>query len=132
MSEQILRNLASEMLGWPWLEGGRDQKGIDCMGVVLYVQKRLGHDLPDAFSFCGKNVLKTLMFYAEHIEPVEGPSQPGDILYIPGLSCQIDHLGVVLSCYEYISTTSSGGVQISRLPKDSHARFYRVREVGNG
>lgn len=39
--------LPDELRRAPWVEGGRDANGIDCLGVVLAVALRLGLNLTD-------------------------------------------------------------------------------------
>jgi len=38
-----------DLVGVPYLEGGRTLKGLDCWGVAMEVYRRLGVDLPDLF-----------------------------------------------------------------------------------
>ena len=41
-------DVAESMLGIPYVDLGRDEDGIDCLGMVLMFYKRMGiHHLPD-------------------------------------------------------------------------------------
>jgi cell wall-associated NlpC family hydrolase len=36
-----------DLLGTPFKVGGRDRNGFDCYGYILFLEKRLGKEMPD-------------------------------------------------------------------------------------
>jgi cell wall-associated NlpC family hydrolase len=37
----------SDLLGVKYLKDGRDEKGFDCFGLIQFLHKRMGKDLPE-------------------------------------------------------------------------------------
>lgn len=55
-----------EIMGAPYLDGGRDESGIDCWGLVLWVRRNLGlPELPSIGSTIRTDKLSASRYYAE-------------------------------------------------------------------
>lgn len=80
--------LWQHLLGLPFAEGGRGPEALDCVGLLLEMQRRLGNTIPD----CASDV-SLLADARQHWTRVDAP-QPGDavLLYSHDPAW---HLGVV-------------------------------------
>jgi cell wall-associated NlpC family hydrolase len=93
---------AKRFLGVPYRWGGSGPSGFDCSGLVRYVYKRFGVDLPHS-SYAdfdlGRRVGRRRL-------------RPGDLVFFSGLG----HVGLYVGHGRFIHAPHSGtNVQISRL-----------------
>jgi len=114
---------AAELLGAPWLPGGRghgSQAGIDCLGLAMQILDDPPPDVRNADFEQGE--------LAGKYEPVDGELVPGDLLLSHSIreGKRIAHLSIVSDVPGFAWTTTQGtGVvkmRISSLPK---AKPYR-------
>jgi hypothetical protein len=58
-----MRNIDfSDLIGVPWVAGGRSRSGADCWGIVIMVRYRAGLETPDAW-----NEMAQILSAAEHL-----------------------------------------------------------------
>ena len=87
--------LASRLVGVPYLYGGSAPDGFDCSGLVWYVYRELGLRVP-----------RTAAGQRLAAAPVSGDAlQPGDLVffYTPA-----DHVGVYLGGGEFVHAPATG------------------------
>lgn len=124
-TDQLINN-AKEHLGVPYLFGGTSEHGFDCSGYTQFVFKQLGVDIPRTTSqqsYAGYAVSKKDL-------------QVGDLIFFKNTYKKgISHVGIYLGDNNFISATSSKGIDIVSLsnpywgPKYAGAR--RVAEFSN-
>ena len=70
-----------EIMSAPYLDCGRDENGIDCWGIVLWVRRYLGlPELPSIGSTSRADTLSASKYYAQISEILEvGKPRPGSI-----------------------------------------------------
>jgi peptidoglycan DL-endopeptidase CwlO len=95
-------SLSLTFLGTPYVWGGEQPSGFDCSGLVQYVYRRLGMDLPrvaaDQYS-AGPHVTADALL-------------PGDLVFFDGLG----HVGIYLGRGRFVHAPHTGTVvQIARL-----------------
>lgn len=79
-------NLARQFLGKPYVWGSTDpDKGFDCSGLVWYVYKQMGVDLPRTSHAMGKIGTEVQL----------NSAQPGDIIYSTGKGPSGGHIKMV-------------------------------------
>lgn len=109
--EKLLDNLtltAVSLLGTPYVYGGANpREGLDCSGLVQFVYRQIGEDLPHnalAMSRLGAAV-------------AEGRLHPGDLVFFDTLGRPFSHVGIYLGDGRFIHAASAGveRVMISRL-----------------
>lgn len=125
MSKEIDK-IAAEMVGIPYLDGGRDREGLDCYGLVLLFMKELGIDLPDwdyerDWAKQGGNLL--IENYHEHAEQIGRVYMaPGDLIMFENHPGVANHLGIFLGSGKFIHVVENAGVVIMRLNTQPHSR----------
>jgi cell wall-associated NlpC family hydrolase len=93
---------AKRFLGVPYRWGGSSPGGFDCSGLVRYVYRRFGIDLPHS-SYADFNLGRRVGRSA---------LKPGDLVFFSGLG----HVGMYVGHGRFIHAPSTGTrVQISRL-----------------
>lgn len=120
----------ADLIGIPFVEFGRDvNTGLDCYGLAIEVEKRLGKKLNDVvlekFDYAkvkttlpGLNVKKTDVI------------KEGVILEFYGLRDKRLHVGVALDNNTFIHATENQGVRISTLTTcKQYLKFEQAYEV---
>lgn len=102
-----------ELLGIPYVNGGRSLEGLDCYGLVRLLKQRQGIDIPDYLSPDDRRLV-TAIFRSEL--RLWSPCEPGygtiPLFRVPGMF----HCGFMLNDNDFIHTWEhSGGVCIEQL-----------------
>ena len=117
--------LYGDLLPVPYLAHGRTLQGLDCVGVFMEVQRRLGHALP--FYESDPATLESVL---PRWEKVDVP-QPGDGILIRS-SAPDWHVATVISPFEMVHGKEGAGVVVERFDSPAYARriegFYRWKE----
>jgi len=120
-SAQIVA-VAREMLGQPVVWGGASpDQGFDCSGLVQYVYKRAGINLPrtaDIQFLVGRTVSPASL-------------QPGDLVYYTTYEPGASHVGIYIGNSKIIHTSFSKGVVAIADMNDSYfvQRYYGAKRV---
>ena len=109
-----------DLIGKPYITNGRGEKGYDCYGLAIEVEKRFGHtweNIEDCkkqnydFAAClnqWKNKVK--------IKAIDSPSKEGDVLLIKDDKGIVSHIGIYLGDNMFIHCNYFG-VHIEKLSK---------------
>ena len=115
-------SLYGDLLPVPYLKNGRTLAGLDCVGVFLEVQRRLGRTLP-AYESNPAMLAAALGAWVK----VEDP-EPGDGVLIRSHDPRW-HLATVIGGVEMIHGKDGCGVVVERFDSPEYARrvegFYR-------
>jgi len=120
-SAQIL-TVAREMLGQPVVWGGATPaQGFDCSGLVQYVYRRAGINLPrtaDLQFLVGRTVSPTSL-------------QSGDLVYYTTYEPGASHVGIYIGNGKIIHTSFSKGIVAIADMNDSYfvQRYYGAKRV---
>lgn len=120
----------ADLIGVPFVEFGRDcKKGLDCYGLAIEVERRLGKKLKDVVleKFDHEKVVKTLPGLNVHkIDNIK----EGAILEFYGKKDKRLHVAVALDSRTFIHATENQGVRISSLATcESFLTLANVYEV---
>lgn len=120
--DQLL-NIAKEQLGVPYVFGGTSSQGFDCSGYTHFIFKQLGVDIPRTTiqqSYVGDPVSKKNL-------------QVGDLVFFKNTYRKgISHVGIYVGENNFISATSSRGIDIVSLDNSYWGPKYAgARRVGN-
>lgn len=115
--EVALRAIA--MVGKPYRYGGADLHGFDCSGLVLYVYRELGIELPRSAAEQHQMVKK--------VDREE--LQPGDLLFFRINRKRISHVGIYVGDNRFVHAPQSGKQVIIRSLDDE---YYLKHWVGAG
>jgi len=106
---------AKRFIGVPYRWGGSSPSGFDCSGLVRYVYRRFGIDLPHS-SYADFGLGRRVGRWA---------LKPGDVVFFSGLG----HVGLYVGQGRFIHAPHSGTrVQISRL-RDWGASYDGARRL---
>ena len=115
-----------DLIGVPFVDGGRDKSGMDCWGLAREMFRRQGIDIPDyhvsavsAGSVASKMGVD-VAYWQKLAQPVLG------CLVLIRLSPDVwaNHVGIYIGDGKFIHAYSATGVSIGRL------RRWRSRIVG--
>ncbi len=118
---QILA-IAKEMLGQPVVWGGASpSNGFDCSGLVQYVYRQAGINLPrtaDLQFLVGQTISISYL-------------QPGDLVYFTTYEPGASHVGIYIGNSKFIHTSFSKGIVAIGNMNDSYfvQRYYGAKRV---
>ncbi len=126
-----MRVRAEEIVGRPYLEGGRDagSLGLDCYGVVRVGLSDLGVEIPrdQADAVAREFALGRVLAAWE-------PTRVGDVLVLEAEAGP--HVGLAISPFRFVHATRTSGVVVDRVAVWARAgklrRRVRVRELEEG
>lgn len=113
---------ARNMLGKPVVWGGASPaQGFDCSGLVQYVYRQAGIDLPrtaDLQFLVGRTVSPSVL-------------QPGDLVYFTTYEPGASHVGIYIGGGKFIHTSFSQGIVSIADMNDSYfvQRYYGAKRV---
>lgn len=120
MAESLL-HLLRDLIGVPFVDGGRDRKGLDCWGLVMLAMLRAGKQIPDYNVNCHERekIAKLVADPEQWVswKKIDDP-MPGDGIALrvdPNMPDAIQHFGVYLGSGKFIHTTRKTGVMVSRI-----------------
>ena len=106
-----IRSRARTQIGAPYRYGGASPKGFDCSGFTLWVFDGHGADLPHSsmsqFDLAGSNGYKRI-WKRKNL-------RTGDLVFHKTTSARVGHAGIYIGRGKFISSTSSGGVQVRSI-----------------
>lgn len=114
--------VAQDMLGQPVVWGGASPvQGFDCSGLVQYVYRQAGINLPrtaDLQFLAGRTVLPDAL-------------QPGDLVYFTTYEPGASHVGIYIGGSKFIHTSFSQGIVAIGDMNDSYfiQRYYGAKRV---
>lgn len=112
-----------DLIGVPFLDKGRDQKrGLDCWGLVLEVQRRIGNAVPDygvpsCYDSAACDAWHRSVSVGGDWQEVSEPS-PGDVVAMetnPNMPGVIDHYGVFIGGGRFIHAIQKHEVSAPKL-----------------
>ena len=90
---------ACNYIGTPYVYGGRSPKGFDCSGLVIYVFRQLGREMPDASWKQAKVGVKVS----------RNELEPGDLLFFRSSSGGgISHVGIYVGDNKMVHAPGKG------------------------
>lgn len=106
----------SDLIGAPFVDGGRGPEGYDCWGLVCEVFRRYGVELPDYKLCCYDSERFFGLFCGElprwkRCEPPEIPSIMAIKLNFP----VVNHVGVYVGDGKFLHAREKTGVVIERV-----------------
>ena len=106
-----IKRVALTQIGAPYYYGGTTPSGFDCSGLTSWVYSHVGITLPHSsaaqYSLGGSNGFTSISEIAQ--------LEVGDLVFHATGGSGVGHVGIYIGNSEFISTTSSAGVQIRSL-----------------
>jgi cell wall-associated NlpC family hydrolase len=107
---------ATDLIGVPFVDGGRGPDGYDCWGLVCEVFRREGIELRDYKLSCYDSTGAFLLFQEAlsswtRYDPPEVPAVVAIKLNFPA----VNHVGVYIGNGKFLHTRDKTGVVIERL-----------------
>ena len=104
MGQSKYEQIARQFLGIPYRHGGRDRKGLDCLGLVHLFYRELGIKVPDNdgqpyandwYKKDPERLLRGLLQVGKPVNLPAEPLQPLDLVYFR-MGGAITHAGVMI------------------------------------
>lgn len=119
----------ADLIGKPFLRGGRGPEGYDCWGVLQEVQRRLGNS-PTDFPTDPTLLMQAI---SDEWMPLERyQAKPGDgVLLRSANAAYVWHIGVMVGPFKMLHAREGAGVCTERVDSPAYLRricgFYRFR-----
>lgn len=128
-----INEIAQKYVGLPFARHGRNEKGVDCWGLILLVARDMNIELPD-YTYESADGQPAILFaheFARHISYTpEDDMLPGDLAIFDSIAEEAIHIGMMLDKLRFVHSTKKTGVIISRLTTQPFRRklkgFYRI------
>lgn len=109
--------IIADLIGIPFVDGGRNSRGLDCWGLCMEAFKRFGYSLPEyevsAFAF--KKINKTISLAKANWEPTASPVAPCLVLMRLSTANLINHCGIYLGNGILLHTRDKTGAVLERI-----------------
>lgn len=110
------------LIGIPYVDGGRTIKGLDCWGLVIQCINRMGIETPDPFKLNGKDAIPKEDWAAWIYQQFSGWKRldepvPFSVVVFANKDGIPDHAGVMIDHQRFIHCVRKAGVIIGRLDK---------------
>ena len=112
--ENMLRSEIRTWIGTPHRMGGMNRRGIDCSGLVVVLYRDLFH----------MRLPRTTRGLMHTGRPVDRDALTGGDLVFFKPATKFHHVGIYLGRGEFVHTSTSYGVMISRMDDDFWSRCY--------
>ena len=120
-----------DLLGVPYKLNGRTKNGFDCYGLLIEVEKRFNHILPDFVNASEENFLECLKMAVDvlPLKSIEEPTKEGDIILIVNVYGIPFHIGAYLGNGMFIHCNKYG-VHLEKINmyKNRIGRVYTWQE----
>lgn len=109
-----------DLLGIPYKKSGRSKFGMDCIGLVIEVEKRFGNIIPDIEEYRATGSLNEFQTLVEKtsknvkVELVDEPKKEGDIILFKNKSGALHHIAVYMGNGRFIHCNKFG-VHIEKI-----------------
>ena len=106
-----------DLIGIPFVDGGRDYHGLDCYGLVMLIYARMGI-LLNEYNIAANdlvNVNKELVNHQNIWNKIENPEIGCVVLLSNGCSRSANHVGIYVGEDKFIHAYAYTGVCLSSL-----------------
>jgi cell wall-associated NlpC family hydrolase len=102
-------------IGKPYHYGGADPDGFDCSGLVFYIYRELGIELPRSAAAQHRSTI--------HISRKQ--LEPGDLVFFHTRRRHISHVGIYVGDNRFVHAPQTGKqVELRRLDEAYYARHW--------
>lgn len=129
--------IAQNLLGIPYRHGGRDRKGVDCLGLLYLFYNKLGINIPnhdgqeyplDWYKKDPERFRRGLKQVGKEVLLGTEPLKPLDLVYFR-IGGAITHAGVMLDEYSFLHVMTGQKVHITRLTPAWKRRLKGARRL---
>lgn len=112
-----MQAIITDLIGIPFIDGGRTTKGLDCWGLVLEVYKRYGIELKDYKICCeaASRIGNEIDLNRPYWKRVDGEPPVPALVVIRFGSEFCNHTGVYIGNQQFIHARNQTGVAIDRI-----------------
>ena len=123
--EKVMLDSYSKLLGVPYRKNGRDLNGLDCLGLVLLINKERNINMPDYVTPDDNMIYQLVMEGKELVEKLDNPESGCIVLF--NVRNYLFHIGIVLEdCASFIHIIQKRNVCKEKLNHD----FWKHRIEG--
>lgn len=125
--------MLTDLIGIPFVDGGRDTAGLDCFGLAMEVFRRYGIELPDYRipAFDSNAIFSQYQAVKSNYIEVSGELPIPCLIFLRFNSTVGNHVGVFLGNGKFIHARQKTGVCIERLDHPAYRHciigFYTPR-----
>ena len=122
----IAPRVYADLIGKPFVEGGRGPNAYDCVGLAMVFQERLGAELP-AYVSDHTELHRQLAVGGvfEECRRIDRP-EPGCIVLLRSFDDGSRHIGVMVDAFRMLHTRRTAGAVIEVL----HRSVWEKRVIG--
>ncbi|HBL36261.1 MAG TPA: glycoside hydrolase [Firmicutes bacterium] len=137
MGQHKYTEIARQFLGIPYRHGGRDENGLDCLGLAHFFYKELGISLPtsDGLAYTAnwyqedpERLLRGLLKVGRAVDLKKESLEPADLVYFR-VGGTITHAGVMIDPHSFLHVMIGQQVHITYLNPAWRRRLRGARRL---